>query len=46
MCCDVMGMDYVCNDDPEVEDTREVNEKSACVPTTNYFRPVFLGSPF
>jgi hypothetical protein len=28
-----------------VEGTSEVKEESACVPTANYFRLVFLGGP-
>lgn len=45
MCWGVKGMDYLCNEDPDVEGTSEVKEESACVPTANYFRLVFLGGP-
>jgi hypothetical protein len=42
MSCDLISIEDVYNENLKVEETREVNEESISVPTTNYFGPIFL----
>jgi len=43
MCCDLINIEDVYNENLKVEETREVSEESIPVPTTNYFGLIFLG---
>jgi len=45
MCCGLISAVDLFNDSPEVEDSSEVNEEGALVPTTNNFRLIILSSP-
>jgi hypothetical protein len=43
VCCDLISIEDVHNENLKVEETREVNEESIPVPTTNYFVLIFFG---
>jgi hypothetical protein len=43
MCCDLISIEDVHNENLKVEETREVDEESIHVPRTNYFGLIFLG---
>jgi len=46
MCCDLINIEDVYNEKLKVEETREVNEESVPVPTTNCFGLIlFYGLP-
>jgi hypothetical protein len=45
MCCDLLNIEDLCIESPEVENTTKVCGESTPVPATNDFGLAFVGGP-